>query len=486
MKIEKLLSKLGKVLDSGEREEMKWFDVDTAPLTKDDYSKLESNFKEAGGFVKIINAGSSLNKDTKKEVQRVWLVSFKNQKDLDKWSQEFEEKKKKDHRYIGEQLDWFHVQEDILGPGLPLLHPKGMIIRNGLIDLIREVNAKLGAEEIWTPHISRCDLWKISGHYEHYKNKMFMWEQDGEEWGIKAMNCPMHFQVYRFKPKSYKDLPVRYAEFATVYRKEQSGELHGLSRVWSLTQDDHHFIINPDQIEGEVTKIIDAARKVYDLFGFEYKIKLATKPEDSMGDAKLWDVAQDGLKNALTKLGVEYSLNEGDGSFYGPKIDIYVKDNMARWWQLTTIQLDFFMPDNFKMVYTDEKGKQQMPVVIHFAILGSLERFMSIIIEQNAGRLPLWLAPVQLRVLPISEAQEEYAQGLVNEMRGLGVRAEMVTEGTLGKRIRNSEMEKVAVTAVVGDKEVQANSISVRGKETMTREDFKEKILLAIMDRSDF
>ena len=483
VKIEEVLSKLGKVLDSGKREEFLWFDVQTTPLTREDYASLEERFEKAGHHVKVLNAGSALNRVTGEEVQRVWLVAFRSRKELEQWMEEFEERKKKDHRYIGEQLDWFHVQEDILGPGLPLLHPKGMVIRNSLIELMREVNSRLGAQEVWTPHIAKATLWKMSGHYDHYRDKMFIWEQDGEEWGIKAMNCPMHIQIYRFRPRSYRELPIRYAEFATVYRKEQSGELHGLSRVWSLTQDDHHFIVRPDQIKGEVVRILRAAQGVYELFGFPYKVKLATKPDDAMGDPKLWEEAELGLKEALKVAGVEYELKPKDGAFYGPKIDIYVKDSMGRWWQLTTIQLDFFMPENFHMSYVDASGKRKQPVIIHFAILGSLERFMSVIIEHTAGRLPFWLAPDQVRVLPVSERQADYAREVVNELRGLGVRAELSAGGTLSKRVLQAETEKVAVIAVVGEKEKQAGKVSIRGGETLSREEFKERLLLAVMER---
>ena len=485
-KIKGVLGELGKVLDNGKREDMFWFDVDTTPLTKESYEGIEKKLFDAGLAARIINAGSHLSKKAVKEIQRVWLVAFPSEPELKQWLKDFEERKKRDHRFIGEQLDWFHVQEDLIGPGLPVLHPKGMVIRRNLIDLIREVNARLEAHEVWTPHIAKADLWKMSGHYDHYRDKMFVWTQDDQEWGIKAMNCPMHIQIYRFKPKSYKDLPVRYAEFATDYRKEQSGELHGLSRVWSLTQDDHHFIVRPDQIQEEVIRVLKAATGVYDLFGFPYKIKFATKPDDAMGEAKLWEKAENSMKEALKVAGVEYELKEGDGAFYGPKIDIYVKDSMARWWQLTTIQLDFFMPENFRMGYVDENGLKQQPVIIHFAILGSIERFMSVIIEHTGGRLPFWLAPVQVRVLPVGQDHEGYAQVIVDELRQSGVRAETDAAGTLNKRIRSAEVEKAALIAVVGDREKLAGEVNVRGKGNFPLIDFKERLMLADMERGEF
>ena len=485
-KIKEVLGELGRVLDNGKREDIFWFDVDTTPLTKDKYGEIEKKFFDEGLAVKIINAGAHLSKKAVKEIQRIWLVAFAKEPELKKWLADFEEKKKRDHRFIGEQLDWFHVQEDLVGSGLPLLHPKGMIIRRGLIDLMREVNSKLEVQEVWAPHFAKADLWKMSGHYDHYRDKMFVWKQDDQEWGLKAMNCPLHIQIYRHKPKSYKDMPVRYGEFATDYRKEQSGELHGLSRVWSLTQDDRHFFVNPNQITEEITKILRAAQDVYGLFGFPYKIKLATKPEKAMGDAKLWDKAEQGLKDALGAAGVEYELEEGDGAFYGPKIDIYVKDNMARWWQLTTIQLDFFMPENFKLSYVDKSGENRQPIMIHFAILGSIERFMSVIIEHTGGRLPLWLAPIQVKVLPVGKDHEGYAQVIVDDLRQAGIRAESENDGTLNKRIRSSEVEKAGLIVVVGEREKLAGEINVRGKGNLPILEFKEKLMIAEMEKKEF
>lgn len=485
MELKAVLEKKGKVVESGSRDELLWFDVLTTPLTQTDYESLEKDFKTAGIFAKVINAGHHTSK-TGQEMQRVWLVAYKSQKELEDWQKEFEERTKRDHRYIGEQLDWFHNQEDIIGPGLPLMHMDGMVIREELINFIKELNSKMQAREVFTPHISKAELWKISGHYAHYKDKMFMWTQDDEEWGVKAMNCPMHTQIFAFKPRSYKDMPIRMAEFGTLYRKEQSGELHGLSRVWGFTQDDHHFFVTLNQIESEVNEIIKAAQVLYETFGMEYTFNLSTRPDDSMGEQKLWDVAEKSLKASLESAGLKYEVKEKEGAFYGPKIDIDVKDSMGRWWQLGTIQIDFFMPKNFKLTYIDKDDSRKTPVMIHFALLGSIERFMSVMIEHFSGRLPLWLNPKQVRVLPIGDSQFEYAKKLVNELRGLGVRAELESEGTLGKRIRNSQTQKVAVTLVVGDKELGEGTVSVRGqKEPMKFEDFKEKLLLAIMERSE-
>ncbi len=484
--IEKVLSGLGKVLDSGSREEFKWYDVDTKPLTKEAQEKLEEKFRSRGLFVKVINAGSALNRKEGREVQRIWLVEFGSEKELRKWEKEFEERRRRDHRFIGEQLDWFHVQEDLVGPGLPILHPRGMTIRRELIDFIRELNGQMGAEEVWTPHLARAVLWKVSGHYEHYRDKMFMWEQDGEEYGLKAMNCPIHIQVYRFQPRSYRDLPMRLAEFATVYRKEQSGELHGLSRVWSLTQDDHHYFVRPDQIEGEILSIIRAALRVYEVMGMDYQFNLSTRPDDSMGGDELWERAESALRAALDKAGIDYVVKDKEGAFYGPKIDVDVRDSMGRWWQLTTIQVDFNLPERFDLSYTDSDGSRKRPVIIHFALLGSIERFMSVLIEHTAGRLPLWLAPVQVRVLPVGDSHVEYAQEVVNALRSSGLRAELDEEGTLARRIRRAETEKVAVVAVVGDREQKAGTVDVRGRGQLKLDELREKLLLSVIDRKGF
>jgi len=470
-----VLGKLGKVGEHGHRDlsGLLWYDIARAtPLTGEDLTTIEADLKKAGVFAKLINSGTALDSKSGQEVQRIWLAAFSSENKLVAWQKAFEAKQKNDHRFIGEQLEWFHVQEDIVAPGMALFHPKGMRIRRKLEDLIREVNNDLLAEEVWTPHVAKAELWKMSGHYAHYKDKMFIWTQDDQEWGLKAMNCPMHIQIYRFRPRSYKDLPVRYAEFGTNFRREQSGELHGLSRVWAFTMDDHHFMVKPDQIQDEVVRIIKACFRVYDLFGFTPQVKLATKPEDSMGAPELWHKAEEALEKALGVAGLEFTLKEGDGAFYGPKIDIYVTDSMGRQWQLTTIQVDFFMPENFSMKYTDENGQPQQPVMIHFAILGSFERFMSVIIEHFGGNLPFWLAPDQVRILPITDKQSEYAKAILTDLTSAGIHAEIDSEGTLNKRVRNAEKEKVATIIVVGDKEVVAREVNVRGKGNLKLEEF--------------
>lgn len=486
-KIKKVIeASLGQLGEHGSREDQLWYDiVRDEPITGDDLARLTTALKKEGVFAKTLNAGVVLDKKTGKEIQRVWLVAFASENKLVAWEKEYEKKLKNDHRFIGEQLDWFHVQEDLVAPGMALFHPKGMRIRRKLIDLIREVNDSLSAEEVWTPHVAKAELWKMSGHYDHYKSKMFLWEQDGQEYGLKAMNCPLHIQIYRFKPRSYRELPIRYAEFGTNYRKEQSGELHGLSRVWCFTMDDHHFIVAPDQIEGEVIRIMKACFGVYEKFGFKPEVKLATMPDDAMGDPGLWKKAEEALANALKQAGIKYGLKPKDGAFYGPKIDIYVKDSMGRKWQLTTIQVDFFMPENFSMKYVDSRNRMQRPVMIHFAILGSLERFMSVIIEHLGGKLPFWLAPVQVKVLPITDSQKPYAEKIAGELKKAGIYAEVDMDGTLNRRVRRAEQEKVPAIVVVGDKEVQAGEVNVRGRGNMKLEDFIERAKHANTQRKD-
>jgi len=443
-------------------------------------------------FIKILGTSSSYWKPAKESMQRVWFVAFENKKELGNYLKKLEEIKKRDHRYIGEKMDIFHVEENIIGSGLPLIHPKGMVIRNELIKLIREVNDSLGFKEIWTPHLSKTILWKISGHYDKYKDKMFLWEMEGEEWGLKPMNCPLHLQIYKFRPRSYRELPIRYSEFATVYRKEQSGELHGLARVWSLTQDDHHILLMPNQIKEEIKRIVNAIIKVYNIFNLEYRMNLSTKPEKYIGDDELWEIAEKSLKEVLEEIkkekGVSFEVKEGEGAFYGPKIDFDVKDAMGRWWQLGTIQLDFFMPKRFEIKYVDKDSKEKTPVMIHLAILGSLERFMAMIIEHFKGRFPVWLAPIQVRILPLSEKYVDEAEKLKKEIKEIGGRVEVAPEGTLSYRIRSAEIDKIPIIVVIGEKEIESGTLSIRknGKNTkMERTEFLNLIKEIIKNRKE-
>ncbi len=438
-------------------------------------------------YVKILNTSSSFWKLTGKPMQRVWFVAFQTEDELKDYVKRLEELKKNDHRYIGEKLDLFHVEEEIVGSGLPLLHWKGTIIRNELIKFMREINDSLEFKEVWTPHLSKTVLWKISGHYTKYADKMFIWSEDEEEFGLKPMNCPLHIQIYKFKPRSYRDLPFRISEFATVYRKEQSGELHGLARVWSLTQDDHHDIVTPEQIKEETKKILKAAIKVYQTFGLEYKVNFSTKPEMYIGSDEIWEHSQKVLREVLEEMGLDYQLKEGEGAFYGPKIDFDVKDNMGRWWQLATIQLDFNLPERFDMTYVDKDGKEKRPVIIHFAILGSIERFMAMLIEHFKGKLPVWLSPVQVRLLPVSEKFEDEVTKLYKEFRELGIRVDVDSEGTVQYRVRNAEVEKVPYIIIIGQKEVETGTLAVRHERkirNLSKDEFLKEITEKIKSRS--
>ena len=475
--VKKIFPEAEKV-EIGKRENLKFIDVFVKrSLKKEDWKIIERKFeKEFGEFLKIITTSSSFSKKLEKQTQRIWFCVFKSKEELENFVKEFEEKKKRDHRFIGEHLDLFHFEEEIVGSGLPIFHPKGQIIRIELIKLIREINEKLEFKEVWAPHLSKTILWKISGHYEKYKEKMFIWETNEEEFGLKPMNCPLHIQIYKFKPRSYRDLPIKISEFATVYRKEQSGELYGLARVWSITQDDHHLFLRPDQIETEVKKIIDAVVNVYRIFNFEFEIELSTKPESYIGSDEIWEIAESQLKKVLEDSKVKYKIREGEGAFYGPKIDFKIKDSMGRFWQLATIQLDFNMPERFNLTYIDRDGKERKPVIIHLAILGSLERFIALLLEHFKGRLPLWISPIQVRILPVSEKFIEAAVRLENKLKENKIRVDLDTEGTLEKRIRKAELEKIPCIITIGKREIEEGTLAIRIKGKVLKMNEKEFI----------
>ncbi len=484
--VEAVFSRFGRVVGSGAREDLKFVDIDTTRIfTAEDHEKFEKEALSRGLFLKVINSGEALNKELGRYVQRVWFVAFKSKEELEEWLEKYEERKKRDHRLIGRMLDLFHIEEEIIGPGLPLLHPKGMIIRLELIEYLRGINRKLRAMEVWTPHLAKTVLWKQSGHYDHYKDKMFIWETDGEEWGMKPMNCPMHIHIYKFLPRSYRDLPIRYAEFATVYRKEQSGELHGLARVWSLTQDDHHFIVRKDQIEEEILKILEAIKEVYEKFGLSYKAKLSTRPDDYIGSIEVWEIAEEALEQALRRSGITYEVKPKEGAFYGPKIDFDVKDSLGREWQLATVQLDFFMPERFDMRYVTKDGGYERPVIIHFAIFGSIERFMALLLEHTAGKLPFWLSPIQIALLPLADRHLDYARAIEERLYSLGLRPQILAEGTLQKRIKIAHNQKIPVIVVMGDKEVKNHSVNIRGIGEMPLEEFIKRAVEAYRERRD-
>jgi threonyl-tRNA synthetase len=375
------------------------------------------------------------------------------------------EEKEPLHIRLGRELDVFSVNENV-GSGLILFHPNGAIIREELIKLIREVNRRLGFREVWTPHLFRSTLWQKTGHFETFRDRMFLFRIGDEEYVLKPMNCPGHAMIYASVTRSYRDLPVKISEFGTVYRNEQPGELTGLLRVRSITQDDGHVFARPDQVEQVVREILDAAFEVLErVLGAPVHVSLSTRPEKYIGTKELWDVAESDLKAALESTGVRYDVKHGEGAFYGPKIDVDVEDSMGRRWQCSTIQLDFFMPERLGLEYVDQDGTKKRPVMIHRAILGSLERFTGLLLEHYNGRLPVWLAPLQAVVLPVKSAHSWYAERVLRALLGASIRAELWEEGTLEKRIREAHRARASFVLIVGDAEARSNTVSVRDHE---------------------
>ncbi|MEM0444942.1 MAG: threonine--tRNA ligase [Nitrososphaerota archaeon] len=372
------------------------------------------------------------------------------------------EEKETLHVQMGRELDLFTINP-VLGSGMPLFHPRGRIIRDELMNLIREVNLSLGFEEVWTPHVFKSDIWYQTGHYEHYRERMFIFTAKGEEYVVKPMNCPGHAMIYASRTRSYKDLPVMLSEFGTVYRNEQPGELTGLFRVRSITQDDGHAFVRPDQVEDVISRILRAVMYVLELTvrGKIYAT-LSTRPESFIGDPERWDEATQALKNALASLDMTYEVKEGEGAFYGPKIDVDIEDSHGRRWQCSTVQLDFFMPEKLDLKYVERDGSTQRPIMIHRAILGSIERFMGILLEHYNWRLPLWLSPSQVVVLPVSEKNRDYAANISDRMLSTGIRAELWTEGTLERRIRAAHQLRASLMAIVGDEEEGSSTITLR------------------------
>jgi threonyl-tRNA synthetase len=375
------------------------------------------------------------------------------------------EEKEPLHIRLGRELDVFSVNENV-GSGLILFHPNGAIIREELIKLIREVNRRLGFREVWTPHLFRSTLWQKTGHYETFRDRMFLFRIGDEEYVLKPMNCPGHAMIYASSTRSYRDLPVKISEFGTVYRNEQPGELTGLLRVRSITQDDGHVFARPDQVEQVVREILDAAFEVLDrVLGAPVHVNLSTRPEKYIGTKELWDVAESDLRAALESTGIRYEVKHGEGAFYGPKIDVDVEDSMGRRWQCSTIQLDFFMPERLGLEYVDQDGTKKRPVMIHRAILGSLERFTGLLLEHYNGRLPVWLAPLQAVVLPVKSAHSPYAERVLRALLDAGIRAELWEEGTLEKRIREAHRARASFVLIVGEAEAGSNTVSVRDHE---------------------
>ncbi|SHH91127.1 threonyl-tRNA synthetase [Sporanaerobacter acetigenes DSM 13106] len=423
------------------------------------------NTKKVKAFKLLSIAGAYWRGDEhNKMLQRIYGTSFEKKKDLDEYLERLEEAKKRDHRKLGRELDLFSIHEE--GPGFPFFHPKGMVIRNMLEDFWREEHRKRGYGEIKTPIILNEELWHRSGHWDHYKENMYFTAIDETQYAIKPMNCPGSILVYKTNMYSYRDLPIRMAELGLVHRHELSGTLHGLMRVRSFTQDDAHIFMLPSQVKDELIKVIDLADYVYSIFGFKYHVELSTRPENSMGTEEQWELATNNLIAALEEKKIDYIVNEGDGAFYGPKIDFHLEDAIGRTWQCGTIQLDFQMPERFDLTYIDNNNEKQRPVMIHRTILGSIERFMGILIEHYAGKFPVWLAPIQISILPISDKFNDYAYELQKKFEENSMRAE-VDDRTekIGYKIREAQLQKIPYMLVVGEKEVENGLVSVRKRD---------------------
>ena len=418
---------------------------------------------KVGAFKVMSVAGAYWHGDpTQKMLQRVYGTAWPTKKDLDEYVQRLEEAKRRDHRVLGRQLDLFSFSD--MGPGFAFMHPKGMIIWNEMIDFLRQVNRKYGYKEIKTPIILNEELWHRSGHWDHYKENMYFTEIDDVGYAIKPMNCPGGCLLFKTSKHSYRELPLRIAEFGMVHRHEASGVLHGLFRVRQFTQDDAHIYCTPRQIESEIIGVINLIFETYRAFGFtDFNIELSTKPENHIGSDEIWETATNALKTALAHKQIQYKINEGDGAFYGPKIDFHVKDCLKRSWQVGTIQLDFSMPERFGLLYTDEDNTEKTPVMIHRAVLGSLERFMGILIEQYAGAMPVWLSPEQARVMPISDKTNAYAEAVQKRLDEAGLRcAADLSDEKIGAKIAKAHAEKVPYMLVVGPKEAESNTVNVR------------------------
>lgn len=397
-----------------------------------------------------------------KMLQRVYGVAFDNKKELDEYLNMLEEAKKRDHRKLGQELALFSFNET--GPGFPFWHPKGMVLRNLIIDYWRKKHTEAGYGEINTPIILREELWHQSGHWDNYKNNMYFTEIDEQGYAIKPMNCPGGIQVYKSSLHSYRELPLRWGELGLVHRHELSGVLHGLMRVRAFTQDDAHIYCREDQVEAELEGVIKLAQEMYRDFGFsDYHVELSTRPEKSIGSDEMWEHAEKIMEKVAKKLKLDLRINPGDGAFYGPKFDFHLKDSIGRTWQCATIQLDFSMPERFQLEYVAEDGSRQRPVMIHRTILGSIERFIGILIEHYGGALPTWLSPVQVRLLPIADRHIDYAKDVAGKLAEEGFRAEVDENSeTIGRKIREAELTKIPCMLIIGDKEVEAKKVSVR------------------------
>lgn len=447
-----------------------------------------SNTKKVKAFKLTSVAGAYWRADqSNKMLQRVYGISFEKKKLLDEYLEMIEEAKKRDHRKLGKELDLFTILED--GPGFPFFLPNGTVLKNELMKYWREVHREAGYVEIESPIILSRHLWETSGHWFHYKENMYTVKIDEEDFAIKPMNCPGGMLTYKTKMRSYRDFPIRMGEVGRVHRHELSGALHGLMRVRAFTQDDAHIFMLPEQIKDEIKGVAMLIDKVYKQFGFSYHVELSTRPESFLGEISMWDEAEAALKAALEELGLDYRLNEGDGAFYGPKIDFHLRDCIGRTWQCGTIQLDYQLPQRFDLTYTGKDGEKHRPIMIHRVAFGSIERFIGILIEHYAGKFPVWLSPVQAKILPISDKFMDYADDLYKKLFDAGIRVAIDDRAEkIGYKIREAQLEKVPYMIIVGEKEANEGNVSVRSRDggelgSLSVEEFVEKLVAEAKDR---
>ena len=451
---------------------------------------LDSTGRIKGNAIKLTacNAAYWRGDSSRQTLQRIYGVAFPKKDELDAYLQRLEEAKRRDHRRLGKELGLFMLTEE--GPGFPFFLPKGMVLKNTLIDYWREVHKRYGYVEVSTPMILNRHLWETSGHWYHYKENMYTTVIDGEDYAIKPMNCPGGMLVYKSEPHSYRDLPLRVGELGLVHRHELSGALHGLFRVRCFTQDDAHIFMTWEQMKDEIKNVVRLFDEVYSLFGLPYEIELSTMPDDHMGDEKDWEFAQETLKEAITEMGKSYVINEGDGAFYGPKLDFHLQDSLGRTWQCGTIQLDMQLPERFELEYTGADGEKHRPVMIHRVVFGSIERFIGVITEHFAGAFPVWLSPVQVKVMPITDRAADYAKSVAAKLDAAKVRVETdLRNEKIGYKIREAQMQKIPYMLVVGDKEAEAGTVSVRTRAgvdlgAMPLDEFMAKIGEEISTRS--
>ena len=443
---------------------------------------MDSTGRIKGNAIKLTacNAAYWRGDSSRQTLQRIYGVAFPKKEELDAYLAKIEEAKRRDHRKLGKELGLFMMTEE--GPGFPFFLPKGMVLKNTLLDYWRECHKRYGYVEISTPIILNQELWHRSGHWDHYKNNMYTTKIDGEDYAVKPMNCPGGMLVYKNQPHSYRDLPLRMAELGLVHRHELSGALHGLFRVRCFTQDDAHIFMTRDQMKEEIKNVVRLFDEIYSTFGLTYRIELSTMPEDHMGEEEVWHFAEDTLQAAIQEMGKEFVINAGDGAFYGPKLDFHLADSLGRTWQCGTIQLDFQMPERFDLTYTGSDGEKHRPVMLHRTAFGSIERFIGILTEHYAGAFPLWLSPVQVKVLPITDRTHEYSVQVMEKLTAMGLRCELDDRSEkIGYKIREAQLEKIPYMLVLGDKEEESGQVAVRSRKTgetqvMSLEEFMEKI----------